>query len=127
MKGKIFLIDDDQATLELFTRALEKEGFEVMASSEPIGTTNRVKTFAPDVILLDVMMPALPGNRIVKIMKEKIPGQPCIILFSNKGEDELKEIAKECGADGYVTKISGPSVVVKKVRDCIVKKAKPAK
>jgi len=127
MKGKIFLIDDDQAALDLFTKALEKEGFEVLASSEPIGTTNRAKAFAPDVILLDVMMPALPGDRIVKLMKDKMPSQPQIILFSNKGEDELKAIAKECGADGYVTKISGPSAVVKKVRECIVKKSRPAK
>jgi len=124
MKGKIFLIDDDQATLELFTMALENEGFEVMASSEPIGATNRAKTFSPDVILVDVMMPALPGNRIVKIMKENIPDQPRIILFSNKSEDELKEIAEECGADGYITKISGPAAVVKKVRECILQKNK---
>jgi DNA-binding response OmpR family regulator len=118
------LIDDDQATLDLFSKALERDGFEVLSSATPIGTTNRAKEFGPDVILLDVMMPALPGNKIVEIMKDKIPGRPPVILFSNKSEEELRKIAEECGADGHITKLSGPAALVKKVRECILQKAR---
>jgi two-component system alkaline phosphatase synthesis response regulator PhoP len=122
MSAKIFLIDDDLVTLKLFKNALEKAGFEVLASSEAIGTTNRAKEFSPQIILLDVMMPTLPGNKIVKILKEKVPGNPFIILYSNKDEDELKKIAEECGADDCITKLSGPAAIVRKVRECIVRR-----
>ena len=117
MKSKILLVDDDDAALKLFGRALEDAGFEVLASSQSIGTTNRAKDFEPDVILLDVMMPALAGNKMVKLLQENVPRQPTIILLSNKEEDELKKICQECGADDYVSKVSGPAALVRKVRE----------
>jgi DNA-binding response OmpR family regulator len=124
MKGKVLMVDDDPATLRLFTRALEDAGFEVLASSEAIGTTNRAKSFAPDVVLLDVMMPALAGNKIISVLKKNVPGQPVVILFSNKDEDELKKLAKESGADDYITKLSGTAAVVARVKDHISRRQK---
>jgi DNA-binding response OmpR family regulator len=120
--GKIFLIDDDPTTLQLYTKALENAGFKVTATKEVIGTVNKINDFSPDVILLDVMMPALSGNKIVKILRESVRSQPDIILLSNKGEDELKKIAKECGADDYITKISGPFSVVRKINEYIFRR-----
>jgi len=119
---KIFLIDDDPATLQLYTRALENAGFKVAASADVIGTVNKINEFSPDIILLDVMMPALAGDKIVRILRESVRSQPDIILLSNKGEDELKKIAKQCGADDYVTKISGPFSVVRKINEHIFRK-----
>jgi len=117
MKSKILLVDDNDDTLKLFSRALEDAGFEVLASSQSIGTTNRAKDFDPDLILLDVMMPALPGNKMVKLLQEKLPRQVTIILLSNKEEDELKKLCQECGADDYLSKMSGPAALVRKVRE----------
>jgi len=124
MKGKVFMVDDDPATLRLFTRVLEDAGFEVLASSEAIGTTNRAKSFAPDVILLDVMMPALAGHKIISVLKKNVPSQPVIVLFSNKDEDELKKLAQESGADDYITKLSGTSAVAARVKEHISRRKK---
>ena len=121
-EGKVFLIDDDPATLQLYTKALENAGFQVYATSQVIGTVNKINEFSPDVILLDVMMPALAGDKIVKILRQSVRSQPTIILLSNKGEEELNKIAKECGADDFITKMSGPLSVVRKINEHIFRK-----
>ena len=114
-KTKILIVDDDENTLKLYERALDKAGFEVKTSSQAIGTTNKAKEFCPEIIILDVMMPALSGQNLIEILKKNVPGNPLIILLSNKSEDELKKIAQEFHADDYLTKMSGPLALVKKI------------
>jgi DNA-binding response OmpR family regulator len=121
-EGKVFLIDDDPATLQLYTRALQNAGFDVDSTSQVIGTVNKINTFSPDIILLDVMMPALGGDKVVKILKQSVRSRPNIILLSNKGEDELKMLSKECGADDFITKLSGPFSVIRKVNEHMFKR-----
>jgi len=116
MKPKVLIVDDDQNAINLYTRALEAAGFEVAANSQAIGTTNKVKEFKPDVILMDVMMPALSGTRMVELLKQNSPTQAAIILVSNKSEEELKKIMKECGANDYFPKLNGPAALVAKVK-----------
>jgi DNA-binding response OmpR family regulator len=124
-EGKIFLIDDDPATLQLYTTALKNAGFLVDSTSQVIGTVSKINDFSPDVILLDVMMPALGGDKVVKILKSSVRSQPRIILLSNKGEDELRNLTQECGADDFITKMSGPFSVIRKVNEHMFKR-KPA-
>jgi DNA-binding response OmpR family regulator len=121
-EGKVFLIDDDPATLQLYTRALENAGFMVDSTSQVIGTVSKINTFSPDIILLDVMMPALGGDKVVKILKSSVRSQPSIILLSNKSEDELRSLSKECGADDFITKLSGPFSVVRKINEHMFKR-----
>jgi len=121
-KGRVFLIDDDPVARQLFTHALEKSGFTVSGTDQVIGTTSQINEFAPDIILLDVMMPALSGDKIVSILRNAIRSQPVIILLSNKNEDELQKLKNECGADDYITKISGPNLLLRKVNEHIYRK-----
>lgn len=118
-EGKIFLIDDDPVARQLYTRALEKAGFAVMGTDRVIGTITQINEFAPDIILLDVMMPALSGDKIVKILKEGIRSNPVIILLSNKSEDELRKLKEECGADDYLPKIVGITPLLRKVNESL--------
>jgi len=123
-EGKVLIIDDDPATLNLYSRALENAGFTVSTSTQVIGTVPKINEFSPDVILLDVMMPALPGDKIVKILKQSVRSAPVIILLSNKNEDELSRISKECGADDFITKMSGPFSVIRKISEHMAKRKK---
>jgi len=121
-EGKVFLIDDDPVARQLYTRALEKAGFSVMGTDRVIGTTSTINEFSPDIILLDVMMPAISGDKMVKILKQSIRSGPIIILVSNKSEDELKKLKEECGADDYVAKIAGLNSLLRKVNEHIFRK-----
>ncbi len=123
-QGRIFLIDDDPVSLELFSTVLEKAGFEVKSTNQVIGTTGEINQFSPDIILVDVMLPALRGDKMVQILKQSIRSQPVIILISNKSEDELKNLTKQCGADDYIPKINGPAFLLKKVQSHISAKKK---
>jgi two-component system phosphate regulon response regulator PhoB len=118
-EGKVFIIDDDPSLLQLYSKALENAGFQVSSTTQVIGTVNRINEFSPDVILLDVMMPAVQGDKIVKILKQSVRSQPMVVLLSNKGEDELRQLQQECGADDYITKMSGPFSVIRKVNEYI--------
>ena len=59
---------------------------------------------------------------MVKILKQSVRSQPCIILLSNKGEDELRSLTQECGADDFITKISGPFSVIRKINEHMFKR-----
>ena len=122
-EGRVFLIDDDPSTLQLYSRALENAGLTVQSTSQVIGTVSKINDFAPDIILIDVMMPALAGDKVVKILKSSVRSNPTIILLSNKGEDELRKLAKDCGADDFITKMSGPNCVLRKVNERLAHKS----
>jgi len=118
-EGKVFIIDDDPVSTQLFSTALKKAGFIVESTTQVIGTTAIINKFSPDIILLDVMMPALSGEKMVQILKEGVRSQPTVILLSNKNEDELKKLVQESGADDYMTKLSGPGSLLRKVNEHI--------
>jgi len=118
-EGKVFIIDDDPVSVQLFTTALQRAGFIVESTTQVIGTTAIINKFSPDIVLLDVMMPALSGEKLVQILKQGVRSQPVVILLSNKNEDELKKLVQGSGADDYITKLSGPSALLRKVNEHI--------
>jgi DNA-binding response OmpR family regulator len=116
-QGKVFIIDDDENALNMARRVLEKADYEVATTTRVIGTTSAINSFEPDIILLDVMMPALSGERMVELLQKGLRKKPRIILFSNKSEDELVKLTRESGADDHIAKISGPSSILRKVSE----------
>ncbi len=107
-KKKILLLDDSTITLEMEKAVLEERGYRVAIASNLVEFQAQLDKFQPEVILTDLMMPDISGKDIVRILKqdfhtEKIP----IVLFSSKPDDELKEIAEQAGADGFLSKSHG--------------------
>ncbi len=116
-RGKVFIIDDDENALNMARRVLEKADYEVASTTRVIGTTAAINSFMPDIILLDVMMPALSGDRMVELLQKGLRHKPRIILFSNKSEEELVKLTKESGADDHIAKINGPASILRKVSE----------
>lgn len=101
---RVLIIDDDVDFLELMKRRLTRRGFEVHTTQSPIGFTHLVHATVPDVVLIDVNLPALPGPRLVQLARAKAPPKTRFYLLSQLEQDELDEMAREHACDGAFTK-----------------------
>jgi DNA-binding response OmpR family regulator len=120
---KVLLIDDDEALTTIFTSALTKEGFQVVASNTGQEGMDKVKTDVPDLILLDQVLPDYSGNDILKQLKgdDKTKNIPVIIL-SNFSQEELVKEAINTGAVDYVFKYQvEPKDVIQKIKNALSK------
>jgi DNA-binding NtrC family response regulator len=68
-KGKVFLLDDDELIVSVLSKAIMKEGYEVQAETTTDGVVNKIKSWDPDLVLLDIAMPGRDGMNILKHIK----------------------------------------------------------
>ena len=101
---RILVVDDDKLQLDLVQRSLRAEGFDVMTCSSPIGVTNVVRSFAPHLVLMDVNIPALSGDRLIGIARKGAPAETRFVLYSAADESTLRRLAREVEADGWLSK-----------------------
>ncbi|MGB4861456.1 MAG: response regulator transcription factor [Tepidiformaceae bacterium] len=102
MKGaRILVVDDDPAILRIVRRSLEFAGYNVEALDCGDRVTERVETFGPDVILLDLVLPDADGIELTRKLNR---GSASIIVVSAVGDDRKKVEALDSGADDYLTK-----------------------
>lgn len=116
-KHRVLIIDDSDLTLAAATSVLEKEGFEVRTATT-LGSFNAIlNRWAPHVVLTDVNMPELAGNELCAWIKSRVQTADVpILLYSGLPDEELAELARESGADGFVTKARGMKHVVRQLR-----------
>ena len=114
-KPLILVVDDCAVTLKITGRYLENAGFEVISRSRPIGTTAEIFRMKPDLVLLDVLMPGLTGDKLTKIIRQS-DKETKIVLFSGKENNELRKLSRECGADGYIKKTTDRHEFINKVK-----------
>ena len=102
MTKRALVIEDDANIAELLRLYLGKDGFDVMISSDGARAEASFDLFAPDVVLLDIMLPGRNGWDICSAIRAKssVP----IIMLTAKGETADKISGLELGADDYVTK-----------------------
>jgi CheY-like chemotaxis protein len=113
--SRILIIDDDPAHLNAARGILEAEGHEVFTQSQPFGSTNTVIHMKPDLVLLDVNMPGLSGDRLAEVLRANgRTRNVMVVLHSSNDEDHLRTTARRLGLDGYICKGS-PSTLRAKV------------
>ncbi|HEV8245229.1 MAG TPA: response regulator [Polyangiaceae bacterium] len=103
MKQTFLVVDDDPIALEVARERLEQLGFEVTTRLEVLGTSTWIAENEPDFILLDVMMPALSGSELAKVIKRR-DFRTGIILYSSKPRAELDALVRQTGALGAIGK-----------------------
>lgn len=118
-KTKILLIEDEESLVELLSDKLQKEGYEVKTALDGESGFNKIKEFAPDLILLDIVMPKMDGYEVLEKMKEekiKIP----VIIISNSGQPVEIEKTSKLGAIDHLIKTEfGADEVLEKVGKCL--------
>jgi len=118
---KILLVDDDQALTTIFGTALQKEGYEIVVANEGNAGLEKAKAEKPDLVLLDQVLPDIPGNEVLKKLKADPATQPIpVAMLSNFGQNELVQDAINNGALDYILKYQVESQdLVNKVRELL--------
>lgn len=102
---KVLVVDDDPVLLEIVRDRLEQAGCDVSVREEALGTTQVVASDHPDVVLLDVRMPALSGTELLQLIRKRpAADRTRIILHSSLEPEELRELVVKIGADGGLSK-----------------------
>ena len=110
------VVDDEPLQLELLQRSLSLEGCEVCTTNTSIGATALVRSFQPDVVLLDVNIPALPGHMLVEIVRRHAVSSTKLVLYSACDEGRLRELSNSVKADGWLPKSVVGSELVRRLR-----------
>ena len=100
----MLVVDDDQDSLKLTARILQRAGYDVVTRSDVIGTSLSLASEQPDLVLIDLHLPLIPGDRLASMILRAIPERPILVLFSGIDEKLLEQRAAECGADDAIRK-----------------------
>jgi len=117
---KVLIVDDDPLVLRILKDRLVEEGYLVSTTSSAFGATQLVEEQQPDVVIIDVVLPALPGHRIAALIRDRMKHVK-VILYSAKDAAELAEIARDCDANGWVVKSDDYDALVAEVQRLIKK------
>ncbi|MEW5855205.1 MAG: response regulator [Myxococcota bacterium] len=124
-RRKIVIVDDSPICREVAAQALEDRGHEVIALASPVGLTRTIRTCAPDLVLVDVGMPEVRGDRLVRLTRSLGVRDVAIFLHSDRGVGELQRLTAECGANGYIVKGAEADAFVDSVERAIA--ARPSR
>jgi DNA-binding response OmpR family regulator len=109
LKKRILVVDDDKTILLATQSLLLIAGYEVFTHDTPFRTSEMIQTWRPDLVLLDVNMPGLAGDKLCALIRGNRRIQTKIFFHSSNDETSLRQAVAEFGADDYVCKgdISG--------------------
>ena len=119
-RATILVVDDNEQQRALAHRLLTMAGYRVLTASD-IWIGSLVRQARPDVILLDVQLAEfLSGAALVRILKRSPWSRSCrTLLYSALDEDELRRIADQSGADGYICKTRGPRHMLETIQSVL--------
>lgn len=99
---KILLVEDEESLSDPLSYLLEREGYDVSIAEDGLKAVEMFELHGADIILLDLMLPGLPGTEVCRVIRAKsmVP----IIMLTAKDTEIDKVVGLELGADDYVTK-----------------------
>lgn len=117
-KYQILLVEDELYIRELYERILKEAGFDVISAEDGKQGLDLAQKI-PDLILLDIMMPALNGIELLKKLKaDEKTKNISIVLLTNLGQESIIRQAMEHGVRGYMMKMRvSPYDIVNEVRE----------
>jgi two-component system phosphate regulon response regulator PhoB len=118
MPGKrIYVVEDEQDLAEVLRFNLEKTGFAVEVLARGDTALEAIRRRAPDLVLLDLMLPGLDGLELTRILKrEPATARIPLVMLTARTEEVDRIVGLELGADDYIAKPFSPREVILRVR-----------
>jgi two-component system phosphate regulon response regulator PhoB len=125
-KGRILLVEDDRALVELLTFHLAREEFEIESTADGEEALAIARDAPPDAIILDWMIEGVPGIEVCRRLR-RLPdtANVPIIMLTARGEEADRVRGLETGADDYVTKPFSPRELIARVA-AVLRRVRPA-
>jgi DNA-binding response OmpR family regulator len=118
MKGKILIVEDEEAIASFVSTALEREGFDVEIVVSGERALDRLDEDSPQLVLLDIMLPGVDGLEVCQRIRARSDYIP-IIMLTAREEEVDRIVGLEIGADDYITKPFSARELVARVRAVI--------
>jgi DNA-binding response OmpR family regulator len=111
--ARILIVDDEKPITTLLTQTFEQDGHQVMTANNGIDCMNKMSSFRPDVVIMDIMMPKLDGVDTTRLIRRnKNYTSTVIVALSAKGDEQTRTRMREAGANLFMRK---PFVIAKLV------------
>lgn len=108
VRHKVLLVDDSEISLHFAAATLGRAGYEVRTLLDVNELGAALGDWRPDVILTDVTMPGMSGVELCRLLKASYEtAHVPVLLFSSLSHEELEGLARECEADGFLSKANG--------------------
>jgi len=111
---KVLLVDDEQSIVDLVTAYLRQEGYQVVTAMDGPAGLKAARTFKPDLIVLDIMLPGMDGIELLTRLRRE--SDVYVIMLSAKSEELDKIVGLSVGADDYMTKPFSPRELVARIK-----------
>jgi two-component system alkaline phosphatase synthesis response regulator PhoP len=112
--AKILLIDDEISIHNVVTAYLKAEAYEFLSAMDGPGGLNAARTFKPDVIILDVMLPGMDGIELLANLRRE--SNVYVIMLTARSEETDKIVGLSVGADDYLTKPFSPRELIARIK-----------
>src|SRR5437764_7707596 len=122
---RILIVEDEPNMVAGLRDNFEYEGYEVITAGDGAEGLGRALNEAPDLVVLDVMMPKMSGLDVCKQLKAKRPSLP-VIMLTARGQEVDKVVGLELGADDYVTKPFSIRELLARIKAVLRRVSRPA-
>ena len=118
---KVAIVEDDALINQMYRMKFESEGFDVQVADNGKSGIEMIQTFQPNLVLLDLQMPEMTGDQVLKSMREQEWGKNTpVIILTNTGLEESPKILKELNVLSYFVKAElTPSQIVAKAKEAL--------
>jgi phosphate regulon transcriptional regulator PhoB len=126
MASRVLIVEDERDIRDLVLFHLVREGFQVSSAGSGEEALRQVRHVSPDLVLLDLMLPAMGGLEVCrKLRQDPATVALPIVMLTAKGDEVDRVLGLELGADDYIVKPFSPKELLARVR-AVLRRAKPA-
>jgi DNA-binding response OmpR family regulator len=115
VRASVLVVDDEATIGEVVSRYLDRAGYATSVALDGVTALRKVEQEAPDLVVLDLMLPGVPGLEVMRRIRDRERDRTAIILLTARGEETDRIVGLRLGADDYVVKPFSPAELVARI------------